>query len=206
MLLHLTPRCFGPVGRYHAELLEYRVKEIGLALVGGVDLATRKPYPHKGYSVGCRVNGTTRADSGLLIETDPRDQFTTTATWQVHVGGRSWEAVHHVAYVLLDNELDAATDDMVLWSGFYGKPWANRWPDIIQGPPCNAQPRFDVYTASAKIGDVFDTPHAAGAAVVGAIARREERFYMPTVERVRIVGTSGGFHGRIPPESLVIAV
>jgi hypothetical protein len=67
MLLHIRPKLFSYCDA--VELVDLEIKPLGLFLRGGRELATRRPYPNKGYVVGCRRAGSRKALDGILIET-----------------------------------------------------------------------------------------------------------------------------------------
>jgi hypothetical protein len=58
MLLHLSPRLLWPYK--DASIVDLEINPLGLRLVGGVDLITRRPFPNKHYKVACRKRGVQR--------------------------------------------------------------------------------------------------------------------------------------------------
>ena len=50
MLLHIRPRLYSPFK--NVALIDLEINPLGIHLAGGVDLATRRPYPNKHYAVG----------------------------------------------------------------------------------------------------------------------------------------------------------
>jgi Family of unknown function (DUF6012) len=178
MLLHIRPRLFCPFG--NVELVELTIDPLGLHLRGGVDLATRRPYPNKRYAVACRREGR-KAIDGILIESSRSvAKLDYTARWVVDA---EFVATHRVGYKLLDHEFDAASDNMTLWyatSRSLGG-WSSRWPAWAEGlPPATAEPRMEIIPGDAsRAGDVLDAR--------GRIVERREVFSMPTIERERIL-------------------
>ena len=57
---------FAPIR--NVALVDLQIDPLGIRLVGGDDLATRRPYPNKMYAVACRKQGQ-KAINGILIET-----------------------------------------------------------------------------------------------------------------------------------------
>ena len=183
MLLHIRPRLFS---RYHAALVDLEVSPLGLHLAGGVDLATRRPYPNKWYAVACRKLGT-KAMDGILIETTARlDELHVTARWAVEA---STVVTHRVHYKVLDHDFDAASDSTQFWFACCAElgGWSDRWPGGVRWRPSMAyEPMMEVEPGltnqqrSSK--DTIDVRS-------GWILAREETFSMPTIERERIIET-----------------
>lgn len=177
MLLHIRPRCFSPFRE--VELVDLTIACLGITLIGGKDLATRRPYPNKRYAVACRKRGL-RATDGILIETPERlCAFTMVCRWAVNA---EFVARHEVHYLLVDQEFDTASDNMCLWYGT--RDWSSRWSDDISGTPASAAPRMDIEVGGGRVGDVTDTVDAHS----GWIFERRETFRMPTLERSRLTG------------------
>src|SRR5579863_7814659 len=100
MLLHIRPRLFLRDKR-RCELTELAVEPFGLHLRGGVELATRRPYPNKRFHVACRKEGQ-KAINGLLIETrDHVSEFSTVARWTVEAAP---PVTHRVTYTIIDQD------------------------------------------------------------------------------------------------------
>lgn len=180
MLIHLRPRCFSPFEE--VQLVELRIDALNLTLAGGTDLTTGRPYPNKRYAVGCRKIGRKALD-GILIETPGRlRSFVAVYRWAINA---EHVAEHHVEYSVLDEEYDAVTENMVMWAGASEAlgGWSNRWPEGLSGSPASMQPTMEVLrTREKSIRELQDTCNGHG-----LIARRTERFSMPTVEPERIV-------------------
>ncbi|TES62205.1 hypothetical protein E2P84_42375 [Burkholderia cepacia] len=191
MLIHTTPRFYtcrhsGPV-----ELVDLRIEELGVHLQGGKELTTRQPYPNKRYVVACKKVGR-KAMEGLLFETDGKIQrYTVTTRWALRA---EFIATHRVHYVVLDEDFDAVTDNMVLWhrmsEGLGG--WPSRWPDAhANAVPCDAQPRMQFSREPERTGSIVDR-------VTGPLSiERVETFPVPTVERERLL-TPRSVTERIP--------
>lgn len=193
MLIHITPRIIQPKNHcFPCTLVELSVPELELSLTSN-ELATRKPYPNKNYSVGCRRAGLKTID-GILVDTPTRniDHYTVTAKWSL-----SEEAdiilTHVVRHIILDNDFDAVSDNMLLWQG--AETWESRWPDFAAGwSPASAQPRMDILSrpeAPKRDGEVEDEtiPVLIGEEGLSAmlIRHRFETFRLPTIERERLL-------------------
>ena len=58
MLIHFCPRLLTPAGfDLPCELIDIRIKEFDLHLLGGRDVVARHPLPDKRYHVACRKAG-----------------------------------------------------------------------------------------------------------------------------------------------------
>jgi hypothetical protein len=185
MLLHIRPRLFSPFR--NVALIDLEFPELGINLAGGADLATRRPYRNKGYAVGCRKRGQKPID-GILIETKGwLDAFHCRARWAIEA---EQVIVHEVHYRLLDDEFDAASDDMTLW---YEHPvecggWPSRrpawWTNEIY--PVGASPVMHAVVSeeSRRVRETTDEEH------MDLILRRRQIFAMPTIERERLLSST----------------
>lgn len=192
MLLHIRPRLYSPCR--NVALVDLAIEPLGLHLAGGVELATRRPYPNRHYAVACRKKGT-KAINGILIETAaPLDEFHTTARWAIEAQSM---VTHDVHYRLLDHDFDAASDDMILWYACASGPWEDRWPTWARtGAPVRAEPVMELHPPDEQrlfTTDVIDD-------ATGWITSRTQTFAMPTIERGRITG--GDFEDRLPLPSM----
>jgi hypothetical protein len=198
MLLHIRPRFFT---RYEVALIDLEISPLGIHLRGGVDLATRRPYPNRWYAVACRKLGT-KAIDGILIETGGRvDELHMTARWAVEA---SKAVTHRVHYKLLDHEFEAASDKTVFWRACCEElgGWSDRWPHGTKRQPSMAcEPVMEVEPGSMKqqrsSRDIIDIRS-------GWIIAREETFSMPTIERERITETK--LQTRMPPLTAAFVV
>lgn len=113
MLIHFCPRLLTPAGfDLPCELIDIRIKEFDLHLLGGRDVVARHPLPDKRYHVACRKSGC-KAVNGLLVDVEKHvPLFTVDTRWSIDA-----EVVlrHRVEYVVLDAEHDAVSDYMLLW-------------------------------------------------------------------------------------------
>jgi hypothetical protein len=180
MLLHITPRLFSVYKV--VDLLDLEIEPLGIRLVGGKDLATRRPFRNKLYSVACRKQGQ-KAINGILIETaSPIDEFRYVARWAVEA---SLVVTHKVDYRIVDRDFDAASDYMILWHGCREElgGWSNR------SAGAQRQPAMEVKLLSGKWienrRDIYDCQ-------TGLIMERNESLAMPTIERERILSCMVG--------------
>jgi hypothetical protein len=196
MLIHIVPKLFEPPFAVESEVIDVSIPECGLVLIGGKDITARRPYPNKRYLVACRKVGQ-KAIDGIFIEVDGwLESYTVATRWLV-----DGEVITHIVeHTVLDQDFDAVTDSMVLWSGRYGTDWATRWPDCYANePPVRRQPSMDVLT-SLMCGtrrpdgtrDVVDSTQR--------VILRTEFFQLHTIERERLFGPGNGAPGleRIP--------
>jgi hypothetical protein len=199
MLIHITPRIYLAY-RYDmpaCELVDLTISELGMTLLGGEDLASRRPYPNKNYVVACRKVGQ-KAIDGILIDTHrPVRTFCAVARWAINA---NLVLTHRTNYVVLDDDFDAVSDKMVLWDSMPENMggWGSRWPEFARGwAPAHAQPRMDMSPITDdhahRVGDVQDSIGAHG-----LIAERIETFRMPTIERGRLHGERA-IWDRLPP-------
>jgi hypothetical protein len=218
MLLHIRPRIYCPFGdeanRHLAvKLVELTLEPPGLYLRDGIELASGRPYPNKGYIVACRRQRSRKAIDGILIETDrPEGDLICTAKWAIDA---ELVVTHRVQYRLLDQDFDAATDDATLWGAWLpsnGKDWPGPWPDRqpawaralaglavdpcmqIRSLPENERLEADREEAKhqKQLTDMLDEH--------GIIIERREIFPMPTVERERLTDPrfNQTLHMRLP--------
>jgi len=198
VLLHIIPRLYASSeDEPKCALLDFHCPELDLRLRDGIELVARRPYPNKNFLVACRKMGH-KAMEGLLIETKGRiHSFSTVTRWAV---GDERIAHHRVQYSILDGELDAITDSMVLWSamatGLGG--FSNRRPATAKDwTPAQAQPRMELVSRE-RGGCYSDTLDSAG-----RIVERAETWRVPTVERERVLyGGEASFFARIPPANM----
>ncbi len=192
MLLHIVPKFFGAFE--DVGIVDIRVEPLGLCLRGGVELATRRPYPNKRYAVACRRSGR-KAVNGILLAMDfPISDLFYVARWAVEA---EKVVTHRIRYRLLDQEFDAASESMMLWNACseYLGGWSSRWPDPPGWKtPAFSEPRMEVELLNAddqrqarrqsRLDDVRDSS--------GWIVERQEEFHMPTLERGRFTSRLAG--------------
>lgn len=205
MLLHLRPRCFSPFQA--VELVDLAIPELDFKLAGGKDLATRRPYPNKRYAVACRKIGR-KAIDGIFIETNTAlRSFSMVSRWVVDA---EFVGVHRVSYMIVDNDFDAASDDVALWRAMSPSlgGWPSRVPQLPAGEsrlvPVRANPCMEFVPTDREFlfpsMDVFDPGS-------GWIRERHQLLQMPTLERDRIFSRAGAYHDRRPPaESAFTAI
>nr|AGH89370.1 hypothetical protein [uncultured bacterium] len=182
MLLHIIPRLYvSEPAAPQCDLIDFHCPALGLKLRNGIELVARRPYPNKRYQVACRKVGQ-KAMNGFLIETTERvREFTTLTRWAV---GGERVINHQVQYFVLDDELDAITDCMVLWNAMSPSlgGFSRRWPSIAEDwTPAAAQPRMELVSRE-RAGTYADRHDEAG-----RIVERAEVFQVHTVERERVL-------------------
>ena len=196
MLIHLVPRLYNKAANVQVELLDVTIPELGLVLRGGKDIVARRPYPNKRFLVACRKVGS-KAMTGLLIEAPARlGRYTSIIRWALEA-----ELVikHEVEHVVIDNDFEAVSEEMVFWYGYRG--FANRWPDDLypNSAPVHVQPRMDLFDpekwGGARTGAEFKDEITTN----GVVLNRRERFQMPTIDPARLWAGVGSFAERVPP-------
>ena len=188
MLLHIRPRLFSSFFR-QVTVVDLRIAEFDLHLVGGIDLVTRHPYPNRGYFVVCRREGRNKRIDGIFIEMAGWiEAFRCVTRWAFE---SAWVVEHTVHYKLLDRDFDAASDDMTLWNGYHLEDggWPDRRPAwALRAVPCRSEPVMHVLPEDRDhIGETDDEEDEAG-----WIVRRRQRFAMPTIERERLLAPELG--------------
>ena len=182
MLLHLVPRLFAcRVNEPECALIDFHCPALGLKL------------RNKHYLVACRKVGQ-KAMNGFLVEATERvREFTTLTRWAV---GADRIVNHQVQYFVLDDELDAITDCMVLWSAMSPSlgGFSRRWPTVANDwTPAAAQPRMELVSRD-RAGHYADRLDDAG-----RVIERAEVFQLHTVERERVLYRSNSsIYDRIP--------
>ncbi|PUA41494.1 quorum threshold expression element, QteE [Pseudomonas protegens] len=192
MLIHICPRLSVPAGpNFPCTLVDIRIKEFNLLLVGGHDVVARQPFPNKRYHVACRRQGQ-QAVNGLLVYVDGHVPFFTVVTrWSI---GSEVLLRHQVDYVVLDDEFEAVTDYVMLWADLTQlcagmETWTSRVPDFFSKPLGLSSPVM-----------MFDEQSLVGQRVPGQALQLEycETFRMPTVEPGRLIPRDNDFHRRMP--------
>lgn len=180
MLLHLRPRILSSFR--NVALVDLKIAPLSLQLEGGTDLAVRRPYPNKRYSVACRRKGH-KAMDGILIETSSFvRELDYTARWAIE---GTMAVTHSVVCQILDRDFDAASEDMTLWYACCEElgGWSDRFPPRDKSaPPTALEPTMEVVAAH-----VDQRRQASDTIFAGLIVARKEIFSMPTIERERIL-------------------
>lgn len=184
MLIHITPRFFTGNYAFPVQLVDVTVEPLGLVLRDGVDLAMRQPFPNKRLYVACRKVGR-KAMNGLLIDTGAvrLKEFEVVTRWAVFADD---VVTHRVKHVVLDEEFDAVSTDMVLWYAMCESlgGWESRMPVLpVNASPASHMPRMAIMPEdrNQRTGDVVDKLNAAG-----IIEERREVFWMPTIQSRRL--------------------
>lgn len=184
MLIHIAPRFFTGNYAIPVQLVDVTVEPLGLVLRDGVDLAMRQPFPNKRLYVACRMVGR-KAMNGLLIDTGTVriKEFEVVTRWAVFAGD---VVTHRVRHVVLDEEFDAVSTDMVLWHAMCESlgGWESRMPALPDNAsPASHMPRMAIMPEDRgqRTGDVVDKLNAAG-----IVKERHEVFSMPTIQPERL--------------------
>ena len=192
MLVHIRPRLYSQ--NLTAEIVDLSIDKLGLKLVGGVDLVTKRPYPNKGYHVASRKVGRRSVD-GLFIEVASRvEEFTMVTHW-LH----SYRSIveHVVHFEVVDREFDAISDDSTMWYGRSEKEggWSPRWPEGVRPNPVRYEHMMTLERAlngDREVDIEYDLP--------GVACFREETFPLPTLERERVINHIDMSGKRLVPE------
>lgn len=182
MLIHLSPtfracEISGP----NVEILDIAIPELELKLVGGRDLAARRPLANRNYLVACRKIGR-KAINGILLNTGDRrvDVFTVRVRWAVDA---ELVATHEISYRVTDCDYPLVSDDMLLWSAH--PPALGQWPDRMPPYASHASPM------SGKVLMLLTEEDEHDRLVVdrkerGLIVERKQEFLLPTIEPGRL--------------------
>lgn len=193
MLIHLVPKLYEAAFAVDSEIVDVSIPECGLILIGGKDITARRPFPNKRYLVACRKVGQ-KAMVGLLVDVEGwLPTYTVITRWLVD----GEMIIHFVEHEVLDQELDAVSDEMVLWYGQHGRDWQRRWPACYQEAPVARQPSMDV--ASALIGGTKRPEGVRDVVDDGQrVLMREEFFKLHTIERGRLLDDENRVDFRVP--------
>jgi hypothetical protein len=181
--LHIRPRLFCPFK--NVALVDLTIEPLGLQLVGGVDLATGRPYPNKRYTVAYRKRRR-KAIDGILIETaNPIEEVRYTARWTIEA---ELLVTHRVLYRVLDHDFDAASDNTGFWHSYSAElgGWTNRFPAGEKGlAPAAVEPMMEVVSRDFERHDTEDEIDDEG-----RIIERRQNLGMPTIGRARLLDTN----------------
>jgi hypothetical protein len=195
MLIHIRPRLYCPTK--YVTSIRLDIEPLGLNLTDR-DIAARRPYPNKDYSVVCRREGN-KAIDGILVEAHADiNEFKLTVIWAIEA---LMLVAHEVNYKLLEHDFQAASDDIMLWYGRneYARSvmqvdpfpkvhpnerqiYSSRLPEWAKnkGTMC-LEPVMEIFTGSTKRDATEDTLDENGLIVL-----RRETFSMPTIEPERL--------------------
>lgn len=184
MLIHITPRFYTGNYAIPVQLVDVTIEPLGLVLRDGVDLAMRQPFPNKRIYVACRKVGR-KGVNGLLIDTGAVriNEFEVVTRWAVFADD---VVTHRVKHVVLDEEFEAVSTDMVFWRAMCESlgGWESRMPAM----PANASPASHMPSMAImpedggrRTGDVVDKLNRAG-----IITERREVFSLPTIQPGRL--------------------
>ncbi len=180
MLLHTVPILLSQVrlgtGR---GLLDVRVPEIGLTLVGGRDVTTRTPYPNKSWLlVGAKGNPPT---DGLLIDVGAARRMTVITRWGID-GERV--ITHEVHIEAVGEPRDVIAANSALWSmygddGWTWSPVSRPWMKPVGTIGLDALMREEAGSGPDCVREVEEEMRG------GRLSVRRERLEVPSVERER---------------------
>jgi len=189
MLIHIRPRLFCPFKE--VSLVDLNIEPLGLRLSGARHLSAGRPYRNKHYSVAYR-RGSRKAIDGILLSAPGLVKYLGySARWAI---AAEIVVTHKVRYVVLDQDFDAASDDMTVWGKHSRQPgvsslgdWENRDPAWARADgvfPCNAEPAMEVLPRT-------DVRYLATTDVMEGnyISERRQEFHIPTIEKERMLGT-----------------
>lgn len=121
MLIHITPKIYRPhevgfVGQ--CSLNQVSIPELDLVLTGGKQLKTGTPWPNKNYFCG-GPKSSRKQLFGLLVEThDHISELTVICEWKLDYWGENSQIVEHTTKIIvLDEEHDAISTDVIYWHG-----------------------------------------------------------------------------------------
>ena len=193
MLIHLSPQLLLAKPADKCELLKVCSTELGIQLIGGIDVVGRRPFPNKRYAVACRREGG-KTVHGLLIQADRHiSEFNVTTEWKLPDGQI---LTHSVRYVVLDEDFDTISDNMLSWYATGGSDGEReaRWPqDSVYTSPARSQPRMDVVADSGRSGIITDTLNENG-----RLVERQEIFRLHTIQRDRVLRPDFSIGSRLP--------
>lgn len=184
MLIHISPRFYTGNHNIPVQLVDVTIEPLGVVLREGVELAMCQPYPNKHFYVACRKVGH-EATNGLLLDLGPKrvKEFEVVTRWAVFAGD---VVTHRVKHVVLDEEFDAVSTNMILWhamsKGLGG--WESRMPSLPDNAsPASHMPRMAIMPEDReqRTGDVTDRLNRSG-----MITERHEVFFMPTIQPLRL--------------------
>lgn len=194
MLIHITPRIYIPSAVKSCVITGLKIEQLGVSF-SAEQIATRKPYLNKRFHVACRRNNR-RATQGLLFSVGaaPRE-FTVECEWLIN---GSACAKHSVEYKILDDEMDAVSDNMLLWYADAGRKYKLRWPHWAQSmSPMEAMPRMEFMAGSLPLQPHRKQPqHRSDLVESGRLISRQEVFGMHTLEKDRLFNLS--YSDRMP--------
>lgn len=178
MLIHITPRIYIPHAVKSCEMTSLKIEQLGVYF-SGEQIAVRKPYPNRRFHVACRRNNR-RAIQGLLFSVGVApSEFTVESEWLIN--GSSC-AKHSVKYEILDEEMGAVSDNMLLWYADSAQKYALRWPQWAQSmSPVEAMPTMEFAAGSLPL-----RPRRSDVVQAGHLISRKEVFGMHTLEKSRL--------------------
>lgn len=180
MLLHTVPILLSEIrlGRGRA-LLDVRVPEIGLTLVGGRDVVTRTPYPNKHWLlVGARGSPPT---DGLLIDVGQATRMTVITRWGID-GERVITHEVHVEAVGEPRDVIAANSALWMMGGSDQWTWDDvrtPWMEPVGTIRLDALMREEVGSGPECVRKVEEEMRD------GRLSLRREHLEVPSVERER---------------------
>lgn len=183
MLIHLTPRYYAKYSNVQVDIIDVVIPEFKLHLQANIDIVLKTPFPNKNYKVVCRKKGR-KAINGVFVETNKEiHNFTVITRWAVN----GEVSTHETHYHIKDNEFDAATEEDMLWSGFFNTPYRVRCREIEKnGTSVKRQSTMVTLIGDLNSNDDDSNWTFNNVGSDGIVRFRAEYITLPTVERERL--------------------
>lgn len=182
MKVHLTPSIINKHQDIFIGLVDLKIPELNLTLLGKTDLILGTPYPNKTIHVVCKKSRTNKHFNGLIVEIPENlEHFTLITRWSLD---NELVASHTVNFKIADRDYEVATQDPVMWYATGDKSQEDRWPCEYQ-TPCLFTPRFEVLfnnDSCSKKGDFYD--HFEN----GRLIARTENYLLPSIKLSHLYG------------------
>lgn len=187
MLIHITPKIYRPlevgfVGK--CSLKQVIIPELDLVLTGGEQLKTGTPWPNKQYFCG-GPKSSRKQLFGVLVETRNHIQeLTVTCEWELDYWGENSQIVEHTTkIVVLDEEHDAISTDVLYWHGMSDSlgGWERRIPASMPDvAPMWINPCMWLFPDKRQAG-ILESEKSAD----GVVTRCVQKLEVPTIQRER---------------------
>lgn len=193
MLLHLSPtvllRTCKEANNISIDEIEF--PEYSYVLKSGKDITARRPYRNKRYLVACRKKSQKAIDGIFIKLPKKKKQLLVNVVW---IGVTGEKLTHSIRYLFCDDEYDAATEKMVLWTAqtIGNQAYPNRTLQSGQ-IPSRSQPRMATFPDDERVGNIRDSHDSHH-----VLVHRMEEFKLPTIEPSRLIADQGSFNNRFP--------